>query len=461
MWGLAGLLVAGAFLRFNVVLALAGLAIVIILGSGVAKAWAGRSSDYDLACRLDHASGLHDRISTALHLASRKVGEGKAQDEMVLLQRRDTLSRLSRVDPEALFALKMPVALPRVLMLVAAVAGLMAYRVNHRPPMPALLRAAQVRIQRAIEPLHLAELEKTILRRLEDKKSVRSEDPREAEAIENSELVASPDMPDTEKAQLQQKKDADMAAEGMEKPQGDPNADPQSGEPRPSDKQQGQGAPKQAGGDPKSQGRENKNNEEGSQQSKGEGSSLADKIKQALKDLLSKSDDQPKSSQDSNSQQSDKMGSQAGGKPSDQSSKTSPKDKSGAKEQNGDKDKTSGGSGSMPGPTSGAGDASKGKKTENAQAPENALKKPDALKQVVPLSTTNFKGEILVTTTTEVGQALVPMGNRSPQPRATTNGVEQGSMPLRYRTYVQRYFDHPDQRSPQSELKQPAVKDNP
>jgi hypothetical protein len=61
------------------------------------------------------------------------------------------------------------------------------------------------------------------------------------------------------------------------------------------------------------------------------------------------------------------------------------------------------------------------------------------------LSFTNFKGQARVLTTIEKGMALVPFRDVAALPTATTNGAEQDDVPLRYRLYLQRYFQRPEE----------------
>jgi hypothetical protein len=64
---------------------------------------------------------------------------------------------------------------------------------------------------------------------------------------------------------------------------------------------------------------------------------------------------------------------------------------------------------------------------------------------VVPLTLTNFKGQATMLTSGQRGAALVPLRDATLPSTASTTGAEQTEVPLRYRSYLQRYFTHPDE----------------
>ena len=128
-WILAGLLVAAAIsprLAIPFISAVVGLVLAaVVIGLGT---WRTRPSTYEVACKLDSAAGLHDRLSTAIYF-----GTAGSPDEMVLCQRQDALKHLTRVNPRALFAVRLPVSARRSVLLAMAVAGLLVYRVYYQP----------------------------------------------------------------------------------------------------------------------------------------------------------------------------------------------------------------------------------------------------------------------------------------------------------------------------------------
>jgi hypothetical protein len=60
----------------------------------------------------------------------------------------------------------------------------------------------------------------------------------------------------------------------------------------------------------------------------------------------------------------------------------------------------------------------------------------------VALDTTDFRTQSRERTSAGPGNAQVPLSNVSPQPVAAVKGAEQENIPLRYRLYVKRYFEH-------------------
>ena len=138
-WILAGLIVvATVSVKLAGVMTLA--AILVLAGTGflLTLVWRRRLSIYDTACRLDTAAGLRDRVSTAIFLA-----DTRNPDEMMQLQREDALARLRKVDAGGLFPVRMPATANRALIVVIVAAGLLAYRINHKPPLISLLQTTE------------------------------------------------------------------------------------------------------------------------------------------------------------------------------------------------------------------------------------------------------------------------------------------------------------------------------
>ncbi len=150
-WILIGLIVVGsvsATLGGWIVFA----AIFAVIGIVGIFAWTVRTrlTIYETACRLDSAASLQDRVSTAIYL-----GDIKNPDGIVQRQRVDAVSRLAKVDPGGLFPVHMPAAARRALVLILVVAGLFIYRMNHKPPLVALLQttARSSLVQSIFSPL--------------------------------------------------------------------------------------------------------------------------------------------------------------------------------------------------------------------------------------------------------------------------------------------------------------------
>jgi len=441
-WSLAGVLLATALLSLHAVLISAAMLVAVAAVIGIVAAWRSRPSAYEAACRLDAAAGLHDRLSTALHFAT-----VDAPDEMVRHQRRDALGRLSQADPRALFTLQLPAASGRTAALALAVAGLLAYRVNHMPPLLAVSeQVAQTRLARAILTPRPPEKEKKFRERL-----VLS-DEREAEDADLSERAGLDEVSDPEA----QKGDTSSSEPGEASTSSEDQANSEEGE---SGEAEPNGASEDA--DPQAQkdvGREPANGQTGDesepgatpQQDKSSSSSLAQKIKEALKDLLAKATGQtPKGQQnDKNvpsppgneplqSQNSQQQNSQAPGARPTKSPQ--PDDTT--------KAKASGASPPMAG-QQGEGNAPNGKDSGISQMSKNPTLETHPTADIVSLAATKFRGQASVLTTAQAGTALVPLRDASAPPTATTDGAEQRDVPLRYRSYLQQYFNHPDPNHP-------------
>src|SRR6202008_2481861 len=127
-WILAGVIVGGAVSRrlSGVVFGAVAVAVAGALVT-LARAWFSRPSAYALACKVDAASGLQDRLSTALYL-----GASDRTDAMALRQRRDALSRLPAVDAKVLFPFRVPSFASQTLVLALIATGLLVYRAYYR-----------------------------------------------------------------------------------------------------------------------------------------------------------------------------------------------------------------------------------------------------------------------------------------------------------------------------------------
>jgi hypothetical protein len=96
------------------------------------------------------------------------------------------------------------------------------------------------------------------------------------------------------------------------------------------------------------------------------------------------------------------------------------------------------------GTASGAGDTQSGTKELQKTTPLAVKAVPDR----VPLQAQNLKDQPLVNAGSEAGTAKIATGNATPADSAVINGSEQEDVPARYRSYVQRYFGHPDSGKP-------------
>ena len=62
----------------------------------------------------------------------------------------------------------------------------------------------------------------------------------------------------------------------------------------------------------------------------------------------------------------------------------------------------------------------------------------------VNLEANDFRQQGRIRTTSAAGTAQLPLRDIKPQPVAAIKGSEQENIPVRYRLYVQRYFEHSD-----------------
>ena len=410
---------AGAVILSGVLAAVGTAALAVLT-------WRGRPSIYDTACRLDSASTLHDRLSTALFFGTIEKPEG-----MLELQRRDASQQLAQINPRGLFPIRVPAnAIGRTVVLFLAVAGLFVYRTHYRPPLVALMQTAarSQLVQSVLSPL-VSAVEKDLQRTMalatsQPDTSANDVRPDDAKPL-GDDLWQSNDEKDANPEDTQQNsQDATIADQQPQQPNPDGQAKPKEGE-----------SQQQADGQQQSQaeGKKSSQSKENSDQSSGDGNqSQSQSLMQALKNLLSNSASQQSNnqanqpppdgqgmSQSGNSHQpgtseGDKKGDSRGS--SDGQQKASKNSSSGAGSQQGNKDL---------------------RKDQSAQT-VNAV--PDR----VALESNGFKEQVRVRVDTGTGTAQLPVREISPTATAVVNGAEQENIPARYRLYVQHYFEHGD-----------------
>lgn len=409
---------------------LAGALLLVAVAAGVGVAailvwsWRNRLSRYETARRLDSAAGLRDRLSTAVFL-----GDSADREGMIGEQRKDALAHLRKLDTRGLFPVQWPGNFRRASVLVLLAAGLLAYRVHHRPPLLSLLQttAHSQLVQSLLSPIAHA-VEKDLQRTMAlvtAKPDATGEETRRDAVSDAEDLWKTND----EKGSDDQKNSADADAgdeqDQLQAPgdqQGSPNTDT-----RPNDSysqsQEGKNGNDSA----------NSKSEEQSEQQGPEGrQSLGQSILQALKNMMSNSPNQTSNNrasrqppngqgtpQSGNSQQpgateSDKRGDSRGN--SDAKQKATQTASEGAGSQEGTKEL---------------------RKDQEAH-PINAV--PDR----VALEASGYKEQTRMKVPTETGTAQLAVRDLSPRQEAVTNGAEQENIPARYRFYVQRYFDHAD-----------------
>jgi flagellar biosynthesis GTPase FlhF len=424
---LATLIVVAAFImKLAVPLILAGALAAVGIAALAIWTWRARPSIYGVACRLDSAAALNDRLSTALCFGTLEKPEG-----LLGLQRDDAVRRLSKVDPARLFPVRLPAHSTRAFVLFLAVCGLFIYRLNYKPPMVALMQGAarSQLVQSILSPL-VSAVEKDIQKTI-------------ALATSQPETAPNDVRPDSSKPlgdDLWQQDEDDKDANAEDAQQNSQDAtiadqQPQQSNPNGQAQTKDGEAQQQEAGQQQSQqdGKKSSDAKANSQQSSNDSNQSQSKsLMQALKNLLSNSASQQTTnqasqpppdgqgmSQSGNSRQpgaseGDRKGDSRGS--SDGQQKASKNSSSGAGSQQGNKDL---------------------RKDPSAQS-VNAV--PDR----VALESNGFKEQVRVRTDAGTGTAQLPVRDISPTATAVVNGAEQENIPARYRLYVQRYFEHGD-----------------
>jgi hypothetical protein len=429
-WILAGLIVAAAFspklawavLSAGVLVAIGAIAVIV-------WTWRARPSAYGAACCLDSAAGLHDRVSTAVHL-----GAVENPDGMILRQRQDAMARLAQVSPRALFPVRLPAAARRTLTLAVAAAGLFVYRHYYKPPMVALLQttARSQLVQSILSPIAHAmerDLQKAVA-------LVNSKPDSPPDKTRPGEATMAADDPwqagDEQGAKLDDgQQDSQEAELGDQQNQTLSPMPGGQGEMKPADSQQEDGARQSQEGNSGAERKAGDSQEQSETQNSENGrQSLSQSLMQALKNMLSNSPSQQSNSPANQRPQNSQGMPQSGNSHQPGSGETDKKnDSRGTSDaQQKASQNSSSGAGSQQG--------SKELKKDQAALPVNAV--PDR----VALESTGFKEQTRMRMDAGTGTARLPFREVSPQAVAVTNGAEQENIPARYRLYVQHYFEH-------------------
>ncbi len=295
-WIFLGLIFAAALSR-NLKYSLAAAVVIAALGFTVlfVREWVRRPSGYFCAREMDRASGLSDRLSTALYFAS--SGES---DPMIRHQRRDALGKVGRIDPRELFPTRIPEFASRTMALALIAFALLGYRLYYSPPIMALLhRAATSQLARAVVSPLTGAMKKDLLALVKrDESEIKQASP-DAETVpglaESKNADDASQLGEKDGAAPGDQDDADSATEGAE---GDPNAPEAGANP------QGQGQDASQGGNSDNQQMadanqpsSSENGQNGSsqqQQQAGQGqSSSSGSMMQALKNLMKNMTGQP------------------------------------------------------------------------------------------------------------------------------------------------------------------------
>jgi hypothetical protein len=439
-----GLLILAAASSSHLEAAIVTAAILLAICGVVSLLLATRRgpSLYAAACQLDAAAGLEDRLSTTVYFAA-----ADDPDWMILHQRRDALARLKRVDARTLFPLQIPATIRRTAVLALITVGFLAYRIKYGPPVYTLVhKASQAHVVEAlISPL--------------------------SRVIQNSPLnVVKPPKTDT--------LDAEAEAAGVtSKNEKEPNFGPPVGQPGANDSgalshqnspalyptdsksaQRGPQSPSQSPSngnlptDSSQQGQQKNGSDQNSskgatdaksasagqspangQASRGGQQSLGQKLMEALKDMMGNTTAQDSSQLPSQSaQQTQGPSAQGqGGQPSESAGKGS--------QQSALNDAKAKDTQANSGSHSGAGNGTQQPTAKPAD--QNASAQNNLIPERVPLDASDFRVQTHPRAMEGPGSAEVPLTNASVNGNATTNGAEQQNIPMRYREYVQHYFD--------------------
>ncbi|MGH9690212.1 MAG: hypothetical protein ACRD4C_03795 [Candidatus Acidiferrales bacterium] len=454
-WVLAALLVAAALIpRLKAALIFGAVTVVFGALIVVARIWWTKPSSYALACKLDSAAGLFDRTSTALHLAA-----VENPNWMTLLQRQDALERLARVNTPALFPIRLPAFARRTLVLLLLVAGFFVYRVYYRPPITSLVHTAvNSRVARAVlSPL--AESMKQDLLALETRDNADKQMSADAEVVPG----------------LKEARDSGNLFQPGDNTGGVPNSDwepdsTQPGQPvgKSSNLQSGQSSPqaqegsksdsKQPGAEANQQSQTAQSTEHGSSEQQASNSSQgnneqsgAKSVIQALKNLI----------KSIRGQQSPQSPPPAEWAPGDQPPTAQASADSGnAHEHTAQGDTSKGDSdrrdaSAISDPKKPGGGAGNGSTAIARQGVNNPPPVPtNLIRDRVDLDATDFRQLGHLRASAGPGTALVPLRDVQPQSVATIKGAEQENIPVRYRLYVQRYFER-ENKSPGGLSSQP------
>jgi hypothetical protein len=379
-WILLGLILAALF---STKLAGAEIlaAILIVVGAAVVIAWARRTRPSTYEAACQLDLAAGLRDRISTALY---FGEDARPGGLILRQRQDALERLPRLDLRSLFPIRMPAgAVRRTLALAVAVAALFTYRLYYRPPAMALLETATgSRLVRSI----LSPLKQGVESGLERAAALVNQN-AEATGGEKRPAEAVPSSDDLwppAKPATAGQDDAHIASGDASQQDGSA-----PGASRPSLNQ-----------------------------------ALLDALKAMFANQPPPSGGNPQGARP-DAQQSNNLGPANPSDPGDQRDSQQGPDSQQKNPQ---------------GTASGAGDQQAGSKELKKNTPLSVKAVPDR----VPLQSTNLKDQPKVDASAEAGTAKIAVGNALPQPTTGVNGAEQENIPERYRSYVQRYFEHAD-----------------
>jgi hypothetical protein len=444
-WILGALILAAAFSRHLWDAAILGLIFMVVAAVGsflLAKRKA--PSIYGAASQLDAMAGLQDRLSTTIHFAA-----SEDPGWMIIHQRRDALARLKNVNASVLFPLQMPATVRRTAIIALVAAGFIAYRIEYGPPAFALIhKVAQTRVAEAVLSPLVRAVESAQLKLFSPRtQDVLDEEAAAAVAMPNHEEKAPPVFPFGDPNTNNSNMGGTQNSPGFVPT--DSKADEHTAQSQNQAQSQGNSSQnsdpnhEQNGANPDSQkdGADGKTPSANQGQSNGAGSkgaqqSLGQKLMDALKQMMGNT-----SGQDANQSPSQPPPSTQGPSAQGQGGQSSGTQAKGGQQATPNDDKAKD-TPANSGAHSGAGN---GTQQQSAQKPPNSDAAQQNSANLVPervtLDASDFRVQTHPRPMAGPGTAQVPLTNASVTGAATTNGAEQEDIPLRYRQYVQRYFD--------------------
>ena len=439
-WSFGVLCLLGMLLPFNFLLA--AVLFVLVGGATVSllQSWAARPSDYQLACQLDQAAGLKDRIPTALHFSALDL-----RDEISLRQRRDALEHLARVDTRSLFPYRFPARAKPYLALAVAFAALLAYRGFNGAPKVQLAQVMRPwRQVKKLLPAAVAEASPSQPNRAEPDRRPADTEPLDALTADAA------NNPDDARNILAIPKDSPDNRSKPEDPSAVPGANPvqlETDSPRPL-KETGDNSEHEPE-------KENTPLDDVGRVEDGEKSekpmSVGQRIKNAFGSLLAMMSDRPSEERENAAsnpvanQQSPQSALASPG-PTQKSAQSASNDPpnsavAGTKgDLKGDKIMRIEGQVSQPGSRPGSEVSSKDD-IPGGPHPQDDPVTASVAQKFVPLRPTKFKGEATVVSRIVPYQASVKERRVMPGSKPMAEGAEQGTVPVQYRLYIQRYFD--------------------
>ncbi len=434
-WILAVLIVAVATVRSMRGPLLAGVAVVGLAALATAiGVWYRRPSAYGIAQRLDSASRLGDRVSTAVYF-----WVAEEPSEVMLRQRDDALTHLARVQPGEMFPVRLPAKIWRGGALVAVLAALCAYHSVYGPPISRLAaRATQSRtLATVLSPLTRAiEFARAEKQELADLVASNDKDRKATETQKPLNLPSTGDPTGAAKETAKPGANLDMAqalnmanAGGAMQNQAAPNmaqANPN---------QQGTGAPANSQ-------TASATDQQGNQSPSSGQQSLGQRALQAIENLMNSAF----SNQQQNGSQSPPNASQVNNTGTTAMQAMSGSSQMLSAPNQAAQGQTSNSQGSQnqttpnPGKHTGAGNGTSPWQPREDKDPGLA---GNTAKERVELQTTGFRGPPgKDRADVAPGTAQIPLQDVAPQTVTTVNGAGQDSVPPRYRQYVQDYFQH-------------------